>query len=290
MYSEYYEKEGKVICKMHYADLMKQFDEYDINAAHCNKNNTERIHKYRNMRSDDGFSGGTTKDFQSAPDMNPFLKAKEKILASQLDRKINDAIGYKPKRKRTNDEYDGDWSYDRQWDMKPFNRAFKLPIPNRFVTIDVDYSISARTDATAINEYGATVWAIVQILEDLGINVEVQISTKGRNMFYTTASQRKAVSNYSTFEIKKSTEYISPQALASVFRSVFYRIGMFATWIIEGDKHGLQADVGLGQPEPMEFNHVKYDKGVLYIAPDVHPKSDAIQKAIIEIVNGGKIS
>ncbi len=284
-YSYVDKKNGLVVVKMNYHELVSQMETYQP-SGNPDKEVVNYIETYRKDKHDKGFSGGSYKDFINLPDMEPFLKAKQKILDSKLDQKINNAVGYKPKRKRTNDEYDGDWNYDRRWDVKPYNRAFKMPVPNRFVSIDADFSINAGTSAEAIHNYGAIVWAIAQILEELGINIEIKITNKCQRQFGETTHNCIYGGN-SEFIVKRSDEYMSPQALASVFRSVFYRIGIFGTWRIEGEKLGLFTDSSLGYPDGRKFNAIKFENNTLFIAPDVRPDENKIQEEITKIINGG---
>jgi hypothetical protein len=120
----------------------------------------------------------------------------------------------------------------------------------------------------------------VQILEEFGINVSLKIKTNVNRLWDS------APTFSSTFEVKKSSEYVSPQALASVFRSVFYRRLIFSIYTIEADKRGHDVCSGLGSSFQEQKDPVEFANGVMKIRADSIFNMSFIEKTLISALKG----
>jgi hypothetical protein len=245
----------------------------DVDAAPVTiKSNKEYMHKV--LREQEEFAGGTLEDLHKALkgdiNMEPFRKARETFQRSALGRKLQEKISsHAMRRRRQMSEHDGEWDYGRRWELNPFHRAYKRPEPARTIEIICDFSISCAASADGINKYGATVWAISDLIESLGIQTRVLYLNHTTGLLNSPEEDTSKIE----IELKKPGEYLAPSLLAASMTSVFYRRGVFALDIMEADATGYEVSWGLGRPEP-KTSSIVFEKGKLFLGASVHTGYD----------------
>ena len=145
-------KEGKQITvKGSYRDLLADVEAHK-KIAFKNSHNREEFERYSTSNnSHSGFAGGEWEDVTSLKNMDSFKKALADFKKQKLEEKVKAKIDFNPKRKRSLSEHDGDWDYDKQWEIKPFSNSRKEMLPINVVDINVDMSISSGMRAEEIN-------------------------------------------------------------------------------------------------------------------------------------------
>lgn len=175
-------------------------------------------------------------------DMAPFIEARKKISGNLKDFLASVALS-KPRRKRCLSEYDGEFVWDRRFDIQPFIATKKENSGiNRTVTLNIRCAFASCITPKQIMEYGALVWAINDALENAGIQTNINQEYFCRNMTNEGTSERTLVS------LKKTDEYVTPQSIAMAFTPWHYRTIHFAQGIISADANGETASSYLGQP------------------------------------------
>lgn len=239
--------------------------------------------EFINQSSDDTpdlieFNGGTYQNALIYPDIQPFLKAKSKLTESGLLNRLQSIQSPIPKRRRVLSEHDGDWNFDRQWDISPFNSTARLPVSQPFVAIRADFSINSGYKSYQINEYGALCWAVSQILEERGINTTIDVVKHVSNITSNMPWQVR-----DTISVKTSREYVSPQALANVFRSNYYRRAILGLTIQAADLVNQKVSYGLGQSNPPN-SVADYQNGVLTLSIGALTQPTALIDALTKIL------
>lgn len=266
-----------VSVKGHYRDLLA-----DIQASKDNtKHNNDHIAKYlSNSGYDDyaRFAGGTWDDITNLKNMDKFKKQLEDFRKHKLEEKIQKRVDFSVKRVRRTSEHDGDYDLQKRWEIKPFSSAHRSKVPISVVDFKVDFSISAAMSPEDINSYGAMVWSIIQLVETLGIQVNVTIVTEGVGIADNLDNQQEYI-------IKKSGEYMSPVSLASTFQSTFYRRAIFSGIALCAENQGKHAWDSLGRPKyPNENRNLWYDKGTIYTRPGGQFKIEEVEKCVMEMI------
>ncbi len=240
--------------------------------------NCRRIYAHTVSNGDsDKWAGGDMDDALSMPDLAPFLNAKADLIRSGKLRKLKLASSLVNKRSRTLSEHDGDWSIERQWDLKPFSSTKRLKVPTPHVRIVADFCLSGGINSSDIDAYGAFVWSIAQILEDNGTSVSIELRNIAEHYGFVTDL---------TIVLKQSGTYISPQALAQGFRSVYYRRAIFALEIKGASLFNQPIDSGLGTPR-RHGQDCEYANGTLSFKIGASNNPDQCMTIFNKIFKGG---
>lgn len=221
----------------------------------------------------DGWKGNELKvieeEMSGKKDMTNLFNMKEKIEKEGLVEKIKMQIQDKiPKRVRIKSEHDGEWDYDKRWELEPFTLSKRTNSLNRNIKIVVDFGLNSGWGEESVDEYGAMVWCLCNIIEDLGIATQVSIMSRGMNV-------ARGVNDSLYFEIKKPGEYITPFVLGSVAQTGFYRRVIFGFMILACDVANAEADASLGQS--------------VNICPDIEFKNGSLYTSIGLVHNREKI-
>ena len=229
-----------------------------------------------------GTRDGLISDLGGQIDLAPFLKQKEKFMQSDLISKLRTkgALG-KPKRKRFMSAHDGEWNPDRKWELKPFQDTRRVRRLNRTIRIACDFSINCGTKAEDINRYGAMVWALAEIIENAGIQVEVIYESKSKGC---DKRGGRVVSMFFV-HMKKPGEYMAPQNLAALFTSNFYRrLGFAFTSLAPAVVGDLQCTNHAGVPQ-VDHTPIQFKDGVLRLSPKAPLlRADAVEEAIMQAI------
>ena len=201
------------------------------------------------------WAGGSLETALTIPSLDTFLKAKQDLVKSGILRGIKPESTFKAKRRRVLSEHDGDWSFERRWDLKPFSSTHREQAPVPHIEILADFSISGMHSSKNVDEYGAYVWSIAQILEDMGVSTTIGIQNNtdwqgdGHSLITVIA--------------KQSGTYISPQALAQVFRSCYYRRAIFGMMAEARASANKTCGPNFGRPTQYQ-DSCSYNDGVLH--------------------------
>lgn len=217
------------------------------------------------------FFGGMPEEFKASGEgnfpMELFYKQKEKMKSIRQELSDNlQPIGVI--RKRKFHESDGDWIEERQWEIEPFSSTYRERgglLPS--LEINIDTSFSFINSAESIAEFSAFCWAVIDAVEENGINCEVNLQNT-----CSMQSQGK-LSNKKTkvvINAKRAGEYIDIMNLARAFTPSFLRRGILPMKIAFGEQMGCKIYSGISAPEP-ETGDV-YSPGKLYLSIKNKPR------------------
>jgi len=237
------------------------------------------------LERDDSFTGGSLdelKDWLGGDiDLEPYTKALDKLdkngLVSRL--KTKGALS-KPRRKRSRSEHEGDFDLDRMWDLKPYQKCVRIPQRVKTIKVYANFSCSGMSSSEDLMRYGSLVWGIVQIIENAGIQVEVYYREVGIGV-----DSGESVDVLSLIQVKKPGEYLSPQALAAVFTSNFYRRLGFAIQSLAVALDDKKCSSSMGRAKPAKQSIVFKD-GALHLDVKAHLVDyEVIEKEIMKVIN-----
>jgi hypothetical protein len=279
-----YSREGKIINVVgSYRDLLLDIEDKRKDSFKHNFNK-ERFERYttNNDKLHSSFAGGTWDDVTSLKNMDSFKKTLAEFQKNKLEEKVKARIDFSPKRKRSLSEHDGDWDFDKQWDIKPFSNSQKEMLPINVVDINVDMSISANMDAEAINKYGALVWSVIQIIESIGIQANIYV-----------INECTGISNKSDDRIqlciKKAGEYISPISLATCFQSVFFRRAIFTGIVFAAEHYNEEVYGSLGSPKVAKTDkYILFEKGSIFTRPGGSFSAKEVEESVLQMLGKGK--
>lgn len=200
-------------------NIVNKMDEIEFNDE---MNKIGFYHYLKEISS--GFAGGTFKDLvenlNGNADLTMLKAAKEKLEKTGLKEKLMPIIqAVNPKRRRYNSEHDGDWSYDRRHEITPFSNTKRVYAAQvRTIDLQVHFAVSGDVDSESLDEYGALVWAISDILESAGLTTRITFTTSTNQSFL-----KRGKNLLMNFEIKRYGQYFSPSTIAGAFKTTFYR-------------------------------------------------------------------
>lgn len=185
-----------------------------------------------------------------------------------------------PKRKRTFSEHDGEWDYDRRFEIEPFQRVKNHRVPTRILEIDAGFGISGSAGADEVNRYGCMVWGISQLIEACGIQTRIIWSCYSKGFAEKNGNTKNAQVRVT---VKEPGQYLAPSLLAACFQAVFFRRMGFALLACAAEAQGAQVTWGLGSPDDRPA--AEFRDGRLYISPDsarggTHAINEAVKESI----------
>jgi hypothetical protein len=241
---------------------------------------TENWEKYKSVTRDEdsGFQGGTWDSLFQAPDMKPFIQAKEDFAKKNITRNIITKLGQANKRCRKFSEHDGDWDMQKKWEMRPFCMAQKTQSFNRLIKIKCEFGVSGRVSQSEINKYGAIVWSIANILESCGIETEITYTSTCLDFDYSGNGCNLSVI------LKEFGKYTTPMDLARSMTANFFRRAIFGLECLAADYLGTQVHEGLGRPKERRATMELMD-GTLFITPKIIQAEESdIEKKLLEAI------
>ena len=222
-----------------------------------------------------GFLSELESAFEGQRDISGVIKAKNTM--GSISRDLNTGLRFLPKRRRVLSEFDGDWDFDRRWDMSPFSGAQKQGSAARSLNLIIEFSAGAGTSPKQLDTYGAFIVALIETIEASGITVELTMRLDMMDL------SRNGLSSTLDILLKKHGEYLSTQTLASSFWSNFFRrVGFFAL-MAQSEAYGHEPSSGLGYTR-FKAGQIYSDKGELRISPISFniPKAEDLIKGVKE--------
>lgn len=219
-------------------------------------------------RSDE-FCGGSKQnlidDLNGKVNMKNFEKAAQKFANSNLSKKLKEQfLQCQPRRMRNKSEYDGEFNESRRYDIAPFDGIKKAPGFGRAIDVILFCSVSCQVRSEELNAYGAMAWALVELIEQCGINARVLLKYKQSN-FLAEARDGELTINV---EAKKEGEYLAPSLLATALKSNFYRRPIFTFIAMGAECLDEKVSSSLGRPHDLE-KKIEFKDGQLIIGPNV---------------------
>lgn len=211
--------------------------------------NAELFNRYLDVEAKHkraGFSGGEYKDLITpVKDFTEFNEQRKTISQNKLWKNIVTQFSTAMVRRRVRSEYDGEFDYDKRYDIAPFSQRSKAPQTRRSVKLFMESSFSCHVKAETITQYGCFVAAIVNLLEANGTNVEL-VAT------YTSTGFLSGIYAASMFRfeqtVKQSDEYVPLGQLLRLASGVYYRRAIFSLIVLAAEYAGHQVSEGLGSP------------------------------------------
>lgn len=234
-----------------------------------------------------GFTGATAsavrRAFSGEFDTKLFRRAQEKVKGLITVPTLETLAG--KRRTRYLSEYDGEYDFDRQYDLAPFS-ATRIENAGciRVIDIDVEFSFNWRVSADSIAEYGALAWAIVDLVERAGIQANLRLAipvTCDGPVIEKDAPHSKPTNIVQYIELKKAGEYIETMTLARCFTSFFFRRCIFAATCVFETARGRDTSHGLSYPNNKP-SHASIGK--LYIGSEAVNGGEYQIKAIGEFL------
>lgn len=225
----------------------------------------ERIYdEYLGRDDDTEWIGGTVKQLKDSlkgkMKMASFKAAEEKFKNTDIGKKLVTATTQlQTKRTRRFCDQDGEWSYDRRWEMTPFQKAIKTHQPHQTLHIRVHFGMSGAVKPETINEFGACMWALTDLIEKTGFKVKITYVKQNQNSMPGGDSEMEIL-------LKDYGQYLAPSLLAACFTSNFYRRIMFTMITLCADAAGKLPHKGLGNPVGYD-KRIEFENGEINIYP-----------------------
>lgn len=206
------------------------------------------------------FRGGTLKAFHRTMagqlDMTPYEREKRTLSQSAIARKVLPMLqANRPRRVRYFSEHDGEWSYERRWELAPFQATRRTLANTRTLDCLYLFNFSGSVGTDAIAMFGAKIWALTQLIESHGIRCRITIGIDSRNTF----TAYPEINQHVRIRIKEPGEYLAPSLLAATFSAAYFRrviLALIPLPVLAMDKG--DCAYGLGTPiygQPIEFKN-----------------------------------
>lgn len=226
--------------------------------------------------------GGTLdslhRELQGDIDMQPFLKARDKFLKNNLAQKLlENYANCQPRRVRVKSEHDGEWDESRRYDIAPYQGVKKSLGGGRCIDIFASASVLCDTSAEQLKAYGCMVWALIDIIESMGVNCRIVFR------YYSNHISEDGMDGDTFIEVKKAGEYVSPSLIAAVSQPNFYRRAIFGLRCAMSDCNSERVDGGMGRSVTMPA--IEFKKGILTLSPNVNNASfETIEKELLKVM------
>ena len=231
------------------------------------------------------FCGGTFAEItKPKTDFATYNKFQNELKSLSAWQTLQTTFAQKNKRKRVMNEYDGEWDYDRRFEIKPFSRRGLMPNVHKKVILNVGFSFHCGISASTINEYGAFSAAIASTLESNGIGVELNIFDASIDLIHQTRDLA-----ITWLKIKRFDEYLPSQMILQLFNANFFRRVLFGCKIKSSDDLNKPVHWGLGEPFQSK-THWECMPGTIYLhsCKLLDRQNDCITD-ILKSINGGAI-
>lgn len=189
--------------------------------------------------------GGNCEEiFLPKKDFTQFNKFQDRLRALGVWNKLKTNFAQKNVRRRVRDAYDGEFDFDKRFDLTPFTRRGLLPNAHKAIKLNISFSFHFGIGSSTITEFGAFAAAIANILENHGIGVELNIFNMLNGLFEYYSSDL----HVTWAKVKRYDEYLPPQMILQVFNSNFYRRAIFFALMTQADLFGKECQENLGSP------------------------------------------
>lgn len=238
-------------------NLSDSYDFYLDGAEKLKWKNHENRKEFFDIKnsSNHEWRGGTNKDLNLVKNEGGILKKKKEILRSKSFQKLKSNLNHNLQRRRFRSEHDGEYDHDLRYEIKPFNNSKSSKSKRKTISIIAKFAFSARVSSENINDYGAFVCALTEVLESNGVGVELFLQSVGAGLF------RKAKkNNVISVQIKKADEYLPKRDLYRCFTSNYYRRVVFSLYM--GACELVDDEIGLGYGSPINIKKGVFGKSV----------------------------
>lgn len=188
-------------------------------------------------------------------DLSKFIKGRKNAREQADKLRLKDVTSWQ-RRNRFQSEHDGDFDFDKRFEIKPFNSTVnKNNGIRRMVKVNVDFSFNCGISAEEIERYGIRVWSIIDIIESQGICCEVNYMWHSTGTYFPkeSANDQYKHRQKTIINIKRSDEYVDIKKIARAFTPWFFRRLLFAMDSFIGDSINEKVCTGLGKAENNPF-------------------------------------
>lgn len=232
-----------------------------------------------NKEGNDGFAGGKFKDLLDIPDIQKYNKILDELKKNDVVRHLMLEDRHVSRRIRRFSSVEGDLDLSRINSDNMFASSIRKRKPVKATQIIVDFTISAHVSAEHIDNYATMVWAICRILELQGIPTAIQIIAKSTGLISSGESCAFVMT------VKGYDQYVSPGALASVMRSIFFRKAIFSSWVNIAAQEGKIANSNLGYANPIINEPYKIEPGKIITTYKLYLSKDEFFKKLKEALD-----
>lgn len=234
--------EEMVFGEAKYVDLVTFHEKTDKTPA---KTNNEKEYNNSLFDTQNEWRGGSREElFKPKDDLSAYENYLKKLTDNKTISKVAAKFYESTRVRRTRSAHDGEWDYDKRYEVEPFMRREKRKVNLRVIKLNAAVCFSAFVSAQQINEYGAFIAAITSIIERSGALVEIVISNAGVNVIYDSEIKRQ----YTEILLKRPDEYLPIQSVLRAFSSNFFRRIIFGTMIMSAEFIGKDITGGYGSP------------------------------------------
>lgn len=228
------------------------------------------------------FNGGSVADisayFQGAGDMGAFYSARDRLEGAEwlADVKRELEAAY-PKRRRVYGD-EGQWVEGRRWDGDAFEDLPAVKVPCRQIEIISVANAPWYVTAEDLATYGASVWAVVDLLESFGVSVKLTQRYYVKDLFAGNSSGVYSV------ELKEAGEYLAPTFIAGFMTPNFFRRVVLSAFTVSAEIAGkkLPENYGVNQRR----DPVSYRDGALVLTHEWGKDPAGLLPALMEFIKG----
>lgn len=212
----------------------------------------KRLFEDKKQGRDEDFHGSLSQTHETLVNNNFVL---EDFFKNNWSGQLRDDLSFlnakSKKRKRNLSEHDGDFDFDRVWDVKLFNSTRTEPFDNR-VIVDVSFDISCDFTSEDIREYGKLCYHVTNFIEEHGYVCDINLVFETTGMYTGTMNSKNYIANnhnLTKINIKQSSEYQDNITICKYFTDWFYRRCVFNLFLHHGMEQNLTMGWGLGSPK-----------------------------------------
>lgn len=201
------------------------------------------------------FKGGKYEELFTDRSIEQYEQFKKDLKNNEFFRKIQEKLMKQNKRRRVFTDKDGDFDYDRRFDIAPYSSVIKQKVNKKVVDFNIHTGFSWNVDEKIINKYAAIVCVLNDIFNTFGVSTNIY---NIKNTLNITNSGTYFSGNpphlIAKIKIKDSNTYSTTQTILKNIDSIFYRRALFGLTVLASDYVDKTVDEGLGQPKRYEKN------------------------------------
>lgn len=226
-------------------------------------------HVFSNSQEDIKFKGGKYEDLFNDRSISQYEEFKKQLRNNEFFRKIQEKLAKQNKRRRVFSDKDGDFDYDRRFDIAPYSSVVKQKVNKRLVDFNIHTGFSWQVNESTINKYAAVVCVLNDIFNTFGVatniyNIKQTNGITESSGFFGNPPHLKA-----KIKIKDSNNYSTTQTILKNIDSIFYRRALFGLTILAADYANKNVFESLGTPERYEKNF-EFKHGEIHIYSGFH--------------------
>lgn len=226
-------------------------------------------HIFSNEPEDIEFKGGRYEELFSDRSINEYEKIKKELKNNEFFKKIQEKLIKQNKRRRVFTDKDGDFDYDRRFDITPFSSVIKQKVNKRVVDFNIHTGFSCAVDEKIINKYAAIVCVLNDIFNTFGVSTNIYNIKTTNNITKYGMFVGNPPNITVKIKIKDSNTYSTTQTILKNIDSIFYRRAMFSLTILGADYVDKEVSIGLGNPKIYEKNF-EFKSGEIHIYSGFH--------------------